>query len=94
MSPFDQDALDANYASLQALRHAAHESPGDLVFLKVAANENETAHALFLRLPVALQIAVEKHVHALEDKTLRLVLEGEDALRAQDRGAFPLYIVL
>ena len=36
-------------------------------------------------LPFALKIAVEDHMDALEDEALRLVLEGEDAFRAQDR---------
>ena len=51
-----------------------------VVLLEVAADEDDAADALFVRLPFALQIAVEDHVHALEDEALRLVLEGEDAL--------------
>ena len=46
--------------------------------------------ALLARLPVALQVAVEDHVHALEDEALRLVREGHDALAAQDVRALDL----
>ena len=42
-------------------------------------------------LPVALQVAVEDHVHALEDVALRLVGKGEDALGAQDVRAVALH---
>ena len=41
-------------------------------------------------LPVALEVAVEDHVDALEDEALGLVLEGEDALQPQDLRPVPL----
>ena len=40
--------------------------------------------AFFAGFPFALRIAVEDHVDALEDEAIRLVLEGQDAFRAQD----------
>src|SRR5687767_144366 len=42
------------------------------------------ALALLARFPLALQVAVQDHVHALEDEALRLVGKGDDALAAQD----------
>ena len=40
--------------------------------------------ALLAVLPFALVVAVEHHVHALEHEALRVVLERQDALAAQD----------
>src|ERR1700730_17792557 len=80
--------------SLQASRGAAQEALGNHVFFQIAADEDEFAHAFFVALPFALEVAVEKHVHTLKDEALGLVLEGEYALRAQDRRALLLHIVL
>lgn len=37
---------------------------------------------LFFRLPRALVIAFDNHVHALHDIAVRIVLEGDDAFQA------------
>ena len=44
--------------------------------------------------PFALVIAVEHHVHALEHEALRIVLQRDDALAAQDVRALGLHQVL
>ncbi len=59
---------------------AGQKALPDLFFFQMTADEHDTAQARLGRLPVALQIAVEHHMDALEDEALRLVLEGEDAL--------------
>src|ERR1700682_2676556 len=43
--------------------------------VELATDEYEPTLAFFVRLPVALVIAVEHHVHALQHETLRIVLE-------------------
>src|SRR6185295_17183661 len=58
------------------------------------ANENEAALALLASLPRPLVIAVENHVHALEHEALVVVLEGEDALAAQNARPLLLHEVL
>src|SRR5262249_10554844 len=52
------------------------------------------AFALFARLPRALVVAVENHVHALEHETLVVVLERQDALAAQNARPLGLHEVL
>ena len=42
---------------------------------QIAADEDDAAVALFVLVPRPLVIAVEDHVHALEDETLVVVLE-------------------
>src|SRR6476661_482563 len=75
-------------------RFAAFKAPLDLVHRHVAADEHEAAQAFFVLLPVALVVAVEDHVHALEHEALVVVLEREDALAAQDVRPFLLDQVL
>src|ERR1700730_17380641 len=57
--------------------------------VKRAADEDDAAVAPILRLPFALVAAVQHHMHALEHVAQRIVLEGEDALGAQNIG--PLF---
>ena len=66
------------------------QSPANPALGQFAADEDDTAFALFIVLPGALLVAVEDHVHALEDETLRIVLEGEDALASAGCSAFLL----
>src|SRR5262245_34065535 len=73
---------------------AGEEAPADRLLVQVAANEDDLRLARLAGLPVALQVALEHHVHALEDETLGLVLEGEDALGAQDIGALALHEIV
>src|ERR1700736_3318021 len=75
-------------------RHAALEPLADLLLRQIAADEDDAALALLALLPRALMIAVEDHVHALEHEALVVVLEGEDALAAQDARSHLLHEVL
>ncbi len=52
--------------------------------IELASDEDEAAFALFVFLPGALVIAFDDHVHALHHIAVRVVLEGDDALEAQD----------
>src|SRR5581483_1350076 len=63
---------------------ACGEARADVLLGQIAADEDDAAQALLVCLPRALMIAVEDHVHALEDEAVGIVLEGEDALGAQD----------
>src|ERR1700728_3436203 len=56
-------------------------------FRQFAADEHEPALARFVGTPIALMIAIEHHVDALESKSLGIVLEGKDTLGAQNLGA-------
>src|SRR5262249_37230960 len=81
-------------ASLIRLRHALGESLADHLLGHVAADENGAAEALLAVLPRPLMIAVEDHVHALEDEAFGIVLERQDALAAQDLRPFLRHQVL
>src|SRR5579871_1658241 len=61
----------------------------DRAGVKLAADENEPAFALLIGLPLALVIAVEHHVHALQHEALRVVLEREDSFATENLRAFP-----
>src|SRR5437764_3415289 len=73
---------------------AALEAVGDHLAGQVAADENDAAVALLAGLPRPLMIAIENHVHALENEPLIVVFEGENALAAQNIWAFFLHQVL
>src|SRR5690242_117478 len=73
---------------------AVLEAFGDQLARQVAANKNDPAVALLVRLPRPLMIAVKDHVHALEDKALVIVFESENALAAQNIGPFLLHQIL
>src|ERR1700685_2133921 len=51
--------------------------------VQVLADEHERVHSR-LGSPFAVELCVEEHVDALEDKTLCRTLDGEDALHAVD----------
>src|SRR5262249_55884802 len=70
--------------SLIRLRHALGESLADHLLGHVAADEHGAARALLAVLPRLLVVAVEDHVHALEDEARGIVLERQDALAAQN----------
>src|SRR6478735_215046 len=75
-------------------RQAGLEPLPDLVLRQLAADEDEAALALLAGLPRPLVIAVENHVHALEDEAFVVILEGEDALAAQNARPLLLHEVL
>ena len=50
----------------------------------MTADENDPARARLTVFPFPLMIAVKDHVHALKDETLLVILEVENALRAQN----------
>src|SRR5258707_3223593 len=75
-------------------RQAGLEALPDLVLRQLAADEDEAALALLAGLPRPLVIAVENHVHALEHEALVVILEGEDALAAQNARPLLLHQVL
>src|SRR5690348_6027472 len=64
--------------------HALGETLADHLLRHVAADEHGTAEAGLAVLPRPLMIAVEDHVHALEDETIGVALERQDALAAQN----------
>ena len=74
--------------------HAALEAGADLILGQVAADEHDAAGAPLTLFPFPLVVAVEDHVHALEHEARRIVLEGQDALAAQDAGTVLLHQVL
>src|SRR5262245_37553577 len=84
-------AIDLNSA---LFRYAAFEAFGDHLAGQVAADENDPAVAFLARLPWPLMIAVENHVHALENESLVVVFECENAFAAQNVRTFLLYQVL
>ena len=59
------------------------ESLLEYVSGQVAADENESAFAVFTRLPGTLMVALDQHVYALNDKALIIVLHGDNAFHAQ-----------
>src|SRR4029077_16810137 len=65
-------------------RQAGLEPLPDLVLRQLAPDEDEAALALLAGLPRPLGIAVGNHLHALEPEALVVILEGEDALAAQN----------
>src|SRR5262245_9811800 len=75
-------------------RHAAGKAFPDLLLGQLAADEDDAAFALLARLPRALVVAVENHVHALEHEALVVVLERQDALAAQNARPLRLHEVL
>src|SRR5215472_14667686 len=75
-------------------RHAAGEAFPDLLLGQLAADEDDAAFALLARLPRALVVAVENHVHALEHEAHVVVLERQDALAAQNARPLRLHEVL
>src|SRR5215471_11431872 len=56
----------------------------DHAFGQFPTDEYDPAFALFAVAPVALMVAVQHHMDALEGKALRVVLECQDAFGAED----------
>src|SRR5262249_6609506 len=75
-------------------RRAAGKAFPDLVRRQLAADEDDAAFAFLARLPRALMVAVENHVHALEHEALVVVLERQDALAAQNVRPLDLHELL
>src|SRR5215469_11968959 len=75
-------------------RRAAGKAFPDLVHGQLAADEDDAAFAFLARLPRALVVAIENHVHALEHEALVVVLERQDALAAQDVRPLDLHELL
>src|SRR5271165_6579702 len=69
---------------------AGQESLTDILLCEIAADEDDLRLALFLGLPLALRLAVEHHVHALEHEAVGVALHRHDALAAQDVGTLLL----
>ena len=86
--------LRSHRAIAELLGEAALETFGDLLAGQVAADENDAAFALLILFPWPLMIAIEDHVHALKDKALIVILEGEDALATQNVRALFLHRIL
>src|ERR1700678_4152813 len=83
-----RSAIDGVSATAMASGRAFLEALADHALGQFAADEDDPALALLGVAPVALMVAVEHHVDALERKPLRIVLERQDALGAQDLLAF------
>src|SRR5262249_15166176 len=75
-------------------RRAAGKAFPDLVHGQLAADEDDAAFAFLARLPRALVVAIENHVHALEHEALIVVLERQDALAAQNVRPLDLHELL
>src|SRR5499427_6461228 len=75
-------------------RRAAGKAFPDLVHGQLAADEDDAAFAFLARLPRALVVAIENHVHALEHEALVVVLERQDALAAQNVRPLDLHELL
>src|SRR5262249_12877962 len=80
--------------TIQPSRRAAGKAFPDLGLEQLAADEDDAAFALLARLPRALVVAVENHLHALEHEALVVVLERQDALAAQNARPLGLHEVL
>src|SRR5580704_7369223 len=76
------------------LGRAALETFGDLFARQIAADEDDAALPLLVFFPRPLVVAVEDHMHALKDEALLVVLKRENALAAQNIGAFLLHQIL
>src|ERR1700678_2314965 len=83
-----RSAIDGVSATAMASRRAFLEALADHALGQFAADEHDAALAFLGGAPVALVVAVEHHVDALGRGPLRIVLERQDALGAQDLLAF------
>ena len=66
---------------------AAFEPARDLLLIELAADEDEPVHPLLVCAPRASRLALELHLHALEQELIRVAAQIEDALHPQDVGA-------
>src|ERR1700756_1412757 len=65
-------------------RETALEAVADGLLGQFTTDEDKPALARLAILPLPLMIALQHHVHALEDVAVVIALEGEDALGPQD----------
>src|SRR6185437_6958570 len=63
---------------------AAFKAVADRLLRQFAADEDKPTLARLAVLPFALVIALQHHVHALENVAVVVIGEGENALRAKD----------
>src|SRR5260221_10062908 len=56
----------------------------NLRFVEFLANEDDLVHSLFVRVPKAIRDRVEHHLHSLEDHSLALAFDVQDALAPVD----------
>src|SRR5262249_25056748 len=75
-------------------RLAGRKAAPDFFFGKIAADEHDAALALFVRFPGPLVVSIEDHVDPLENETLRVAVERENALAAQDARAIFCHEIL
>src|SRR5215510_6633233 len=74
--------------TLSSRDNAALKAVADHLLRQFAADEDDAALAPLAVFPFSLVVALQHHVHALEDVAVVIVAEGEDALRAQNLLAF------
>src|SRR5829696_4584614 len=72
----------------------AFEAFGDHFTGQIAADENDPTVALLAGFPWPLMVAIEDHVHALENEPLVVVFERENAFAAQNIRALLLHEIL
>src|ERR1700722_20967099 len=80
--------------TLSSRGDTARKTVADDLLRQFAADEDQTAFARLARFPGALVIALQHHVHALEDIAVVVVAERQNSLRAQNLLAFAGHQVL
>src|SRR5580704_10613974 len=73
---------------------AAFKAVADRLLRQFATDEDEAALPRLVILPFPLVVALQHHMHTLEDVAVVVTGKGEDALRAQDLLALGLNQVL
>src|SRR3984957_12191136 len=68
----------------QRSSRAGQESVADILLRQIAPNEDDLRFPLLVGSPFALRVAVEHHMHALEDKALGIALHRHNTLGAED----------
>ena len=82
-----EPALGAARLRVTALHEAGLEGFGQRGAVEVFADEDEGVGAGLGGLPLAVELGVEEHMHALEDEALVATLHGEHAFHAVDVAA-------
>ena len=90
----DRGGIGGRRKTLSSRDDAALKTLANGLLRQFAADEDEAALALLAVLPFPLVVALQHHVDALEDVAVVIVVEGEDALGAQDLPALHLHQVL
>src|ERR1700688_3439958 len=70
--------------TLSSRGDTARKAVADDLLRQFAADEDQTAFARLARFPGALVIALQHHVHTLEDIAVVVVAERQNPLRAQN----------